>query len=250
MLLLLRGNRRKSLSTYDKDARRIHTCIHSNRPAGRETTYLLFFANRPHEASLCLSLSFSVSLSPLRLVSHTTPQYETLKARTSIARHAYTYTLYSYTLLLSLSLCCALRLSPVNFSNFNTNTTFSRYHFSSSSRLSLSLSVSLPLVYNDTHSTAITQSRRIYTHTHTHTSTCLSRTRRLRTNTSRITHTLCCYDTTPKSQKRISIRISIDQSIKRDICRVDHGDSRVVVVVVTRSVVLVLCIITEILICV
>ena len=250
MLLLLRGNRRKSLSTYDKDARRIHTCIHSNRPAGRETTYLLFFANRPHEASLCLSLSFSVSLSPLRLVSHTTPQYETLKARTSIARHAYTYTLYSYTLLLSLSLCCALRLSPVNFSNFNTNTTFSRYHFSSSSRLSLSLSVSLPLVYNDTHSTAITQSRRIYTHTHTHTSTCLSRTRRLRTNTSRITHSVAMTrHRNLKNGFRYGFQ-SINQS--KDICRVDHGDSRVVVVVVvvTRSVVLVLCIITEILICV
>ena len=254
MLLLLRGNRRKSLSTYDKDARHIHTCIHTNRPAGRETTYLLFFANRPHEASLCLSLSFSVSLSPLLFDWCRTPHHSTKHSKPEPLlqdTRIRTRTHYTRIISFSLSLSVVLFVCPVNFSN----TTFSRYHFSSSSRLSLSLSVSLPLVYNDTHSTAITQSRRIYTHSHPNTSTCLSRTRRLRTNTSRITHALFCYDTTPKSQKRISIRISIDQSIKRDICRrrVDHGDSRVVVVVVvvvTRSVVLVLCIITEILICV
>ena len=109
MLLLLRGNRRKSLSTYDKDARHIHTCIHTNRPAGRETTYLLFFANRPHEASLCLSLSLSLYLSLLSssigVAHHTTvrnTQSQNLYCKTRVYVHVHTILVYSPSLSLSL----------------------------------------------------------------------------------------------------------------------------------------------------
>ena len=171
MLLLLRGNRRKSLSTYDKDARHIHTCIHTNRPAGRETTYLLFFANRPHEASLCLSLSFSVSLSPLLFDWCRTPHHSTKHSKPEPLlqdTRIRTRTHYTRIISFSLSLSVVLFVCPVNFSN----TTFSRYHFSSSARLSLSLF----LFHSCTTTRTPPQSPNhdvyiyIYTHTHLHVS--------------------------------------------------------------------------------
>ena len=230
----------------------IHVYIPTDQRVERQRTSSssLTVHTKRRYASLSLSLYLSLLSSSIGVAHHTTvrnTQSQNLYCKTRVYVHVHTILVYSPSL--SLSLCCPLRLSRELLQHDLLSVSLLLL------RTSLSLSVSLPLVYNDTHSTAITQSRRIYTHSHPNTSTCLSRTRRLRTNTSRITHALFCYDTTPKSQKRISIRISIDQSIKRDICRrrVDHGDSRVVVVVVvvvTRSVVLVLCIITEILICV
>ena len=167
----------------------IHVYIPTDQRVERQRTSSssLTVHTKRRYASLSLSLYLSLLSSSIGVAHHTTvrnTQSQILYCKTRVYVHVHTILVYSPSL--SLSLCCPLRLSRELL----------QHDLLSVSLLLLLTSLSLSLCFSSTRVQRHALHRNhpittyIYIYTHTHTSTCLPRTRRLRTNTSRITHAL------------------------------------------------------------